>query len=480
VTDDLDTRARAAAVALHDSVRDLTVPAHTPQRPRLRLAVAAAAVVTVIAAGIALRDRGSGETDVVSGVGDVPRFVLDPPPAGLLPTGAVDLPFGGIGAITQTYWVYGDPDAADPFGNAELGVVITQGSDAELVPPDDSREVDVDGRSAWVSTSRGPAESRSITFETDAGTIAYLASSTLTDGELVEAAGEVAPADEPPGSLVGLDLVAKSSGEPTGTIPLPVPTTLGHIVGYQTQDDSVNKVIAVASVAGGEDAYLVARWALGPTGRAIRIRGAEAWVGSPFGDSSTLLVWRESPTNLVALSAFGLDEAATRAAAEGLEAASDDTWAALLAATGAVRMPSSGQAGVSGRDEDGPSYVAYVDGDGSLCLDVETSDGSSGSCTAADGGSLIVASGALGDGRFVVYGLTTLGTDGEVRITADDGPAGSEAYYEGGTVFAFIVGTGELPREVVVRAADGTELGRAAVPAPGSATFEGTATTMSG
>ncbi|MGH9274753.1 MAG: hypothetical protein ACRDZU_08915, partial [Acidimicrobiales bacterium] len=268
MTDDLDTRARTAAAALHESVRGLSVDASLARQPRPRLAIAAAVVVAVVAVAIALRNDGPDNTDVVTdNDGDVPRFVLETPPPGLLPTGAVDLPLTGPGAITQTYWVYGDPSAADPFAGADLGVVVSTGQGSEFVPPDDAREVAIDGRSLWVATSRDPLEPRSVTFETAEGSIAYLASSTLSDDELIDSAAALDAAGEAPGSLGRLDLVATSSGEPTGTVPVPIPTTLGHIVGYQTADDDLNRVVAVASVAGGEEAYLVARWALGPSSR---------------------------------------------------------------------------------------------------------------------------------------------------------------------------------------------------------------------
>ena len=166
-------------------------------------------------------------------------------------------------------------------------------------------------------------------------------------------------------------------------------------------------------------------------------------------------MWRESPTNLVAVSAFGLDKASTLAAAESLQVAGDDVWDELLSGTGDVRVPSSAKAGVTGGEPDGPLFVAYVDGDGSLCLDVETEDGSEGSCGGGDTGPLVVQVGVCGDGTFVVYGCTTLGTDGELLITADGGPAGSEAYYEGGTVFAFTVTADQIPAEVVVQGTDG-------------------------
>jgi hypothetical protein len=445
------------------------------------MAVAAALAVAVVGAAMALRDRGPDSTDVVTdNVGEVPRFLLDEPPAGLLPTGAVDLPLADAGGVAQTYWVYGDPDAADPFAEADLGVVVSSGPDVVLVPPDDSREVVVDGRSAWVSTSGDPGEMWSVTFEVDGDSIAYVASRSLSDQALVEAVAAVDLSGDAPRQIGGLDLVAVSNAGPTGTIPLPLPTSRGHIAGYQNEDGDAQRYVAVASVEGGEDAYLVARWALGPTARAVAIRGTEGWAGSPFGNTSTILVWRESPTNLVAVLTDGLDEPAAIAAAESLQVAGDDVWEALVSRTGQVRVPSDALAGVTSAEEDGSSYVAYVDGDGSLCLEVETVDGSSGTCSGGDAGPLVVHVGALGDGRFVVYGLTTFSTDSEVRITADGAPAGSEAYYEDGTVFAFVVGAGEIPDEIVVQAPDGKELGRATVPAPGSATFEGTATTMSG
>jgi hypothetical protein len=135
---------------------------------------------------------------------------------------------------------------------------------------------------------------------------------------------------------------------------------------------------------------------------------------------------------------------------------------------------------VSSADADGTSYAAYLDRDGVLCIDIETPDGSSGSCGGGvgDGEPLVVQVSSLSDGTVVVYGYTTLGTDGDVRITADGEPAGSEAYTDEGTVFAFTVAADRVPAEIVVTAADGTELGRAEVPPPGTVTA--TPTTLGG
>ena len=483
MTDDLDTRARAAAAALHESVRGLSAAPVPPPR-RLRLVAAAVLVVMAVAAVVVLLAEGPDSTDVVTDdAGDVPRLLLDPAPTGLLSTGVADLPLAEDPGVTEQYWVYGDPDASNPFAEGDLGVVISTGPDATFQPPDDAREVEIDGMPAWIATSSDPLERRSVGLDVADGTIAYIASSTLSDDELVAAVTELdlgSGTASAPSGAAGLDLVAVSTAGATGTIPLPLPTNAGHIAGYQTEDDALNKVIVVASVAGGEDAYLVARWALGPTSRAITVRETEGWVGAPYGDTSTILVWRESPTNLVALSAFGLGESATLAAAESLRSATEEEWAALVTATGQVPIPSSARAAVSGEEPDGRSWAAYLDNDGSLCLDVETADGSTGSCSSGGSAPLEVVAGDLSDGQVVVYGYTTLGTDGAVRITADGEPAGSEAYYEDGTVFAFTVPADRVPAEIIVLGPDGTELGRATVPAPESAPAEGTATTMSG
>ncbi|MEQ1786737.1 MAG: hypothetical protein ABL966_06775, partial [Acidimicrobiales bacterium] len=146
-------------------------------------------------------------------------------------------------------------------------------------------------------------------------------------------------------------------------------------------------------------------------------------------------------------------------------------------------VPPNALVGVSNDDEGGSAFAAYLDADGMLCLSYDEIEGSSsGTCGGSSEPSpLTVSTQRLANGAIVVYGYSTLGTDGELRIEAGDGSlAGlSEAFHEDGTIFAGLVTDETLPTEIVVRGPDGTELARAAVGEPGSGGFtsEGAPTT---
>ena len=152
--------------------------------------------------------------------------------------------------------------------------------------------------------------------------------------------------------------------------------------------------------------------------------GVEGWSGSPYGDGSTLVVWQASPTAVVAVTGFGIDEATLLAAAESVRAATDAEWADLLRASehhdGAAGRARSACPATTSR---GPRSRSYLDADGNLCVAYDESNGSSTeSCGgSSEAGSLQVSTERLGSGEIVLYGYTTLGTDGELRLEAEDG-----------------------------------------------------------
>jgi len=298
MTDDLDTRGRAAAHAMHDAVAAVAVPtpAEAPgawrRRPLLLVCAAGLAAVVVVAA-VVTRD-GADSTDVSStAAGDVPRLVLDEVPAGLTSTGAADLPVAGNDGPATRWWVYGDGAADDPFAEGDLGVALFAGADGGEARPEGTRAVEVGGRAGWLSVGPDPFGRRSVTVDLG-GALAYVASMTLDDDELLDAADRLGLDDgEPDGveSVGELDLLGSISAGLTGSIPLPLPRATGHVVGYQSDGD-LSHALVVATVAGGEDALLVARWAMGDTVQPVDVRGTTGWLGSPYGSQSSLLVWR--------------------------------------------------------------------------------------------------------------------------------------------------------------------------------------------
>lgn len=479
MNDELDTRARAGATALRDAVRHLPVEAaaRRTRAPQRRVALAALAIVAVVALAASLVSRGDDDERLSTDPGGAPRLVLDPPPAGLgtppvglSPSGAVDLPLPGETAVQGTYWVYGDAAADDPFAGGDLAVVEVAGpfTGGEDLAPD----AEVDGHPAFVAASSDDESeaglARLTVFVELATSTVGLGSRSLSDADLLEVAEGLdldARALDPPEELSGLDQIGTARGtlNPGATMQ-PFPVGVGHLVGYSDDGD---RAVSVASVVGGDGALAVARWSFGATARPVEVRGVDGWSGAPFGEGSAMVVWQESPTAVVALSGFGVDEATLLVAAADLRPATDQEWAELLRLSDTATVPPDALVGVSNDDEEGSAFAAYLDAEGMLCLTYDEADGSSsGTCGGSSEPSpLTVSTQRLANGAIVVYGYTTLGTDGELRIETEDGSlAGlSEAFHTDGTLFAGLVTDETLPTEIVVRGTDGTELAREAV-----------------
>ena len=173
---------------------------------------------------------------------------------------------------------------------------------------------------------------------------------------------------------------------------------------------------------------------------------------------------------VVAMAGFGVDEAALLAAAESIRTADR---------RGVDRPAPSVEHGDrprrrAGRDRRARTTRAprtrSTSADGYLCVAYDESDGvQSEACGgAARSSSLLVSAQRLGSGEIVLYGYTTLGTDGELRSRHEDGsPAGpsrptTTRARSSGELFS----DDSLPAEILVRGADGTELARAVVGAP--------------
>jgi hypothetical protein len=485
MTNDLDTRARAGARAAHDAVRDLPIPSVAPARGphRARLVLVAAAAIVVVALTATLLGGGDDDARVSTDpTGAAPRLVADPPPAGMVVGGATELP-GGDPFGSGTYWVYGDAGRDAPFEADDLAVVEVA-LDESAIRPDDARSTEVAGHPAWVSPpsedASGSAQ-HSVYVELDGSTVGLI-SASLDDDELLAVAGELdldADGLEPPASIAGLDQIGTVTGAIDLSTMLPFPIGAGHQVGYSDVSRDGSEGIAVASLEGGDDLLAVARWSLGASAHSVEVRGFDGWLGSSSGTDTPLLVWQESPTAVIAVVGYGVDDAALLATAESLRVADDDEWATLLAQAGSVEVPGDAQVGVSGGGQPDSAFAAYLDADGSLCVSYADGDGSAEMCSGGDLVPLTVSTQRLASGEILLFGYTTLGTDGEVRIEGDDGSAvGSEAYHDEGTLFAGVFSDAELPAEVIVRTSGGAELERMAVgvPGEGSVSFSGQGT----
>jgi hypothetical protein len=498
--DDLDTRARAGAVALRDAVRGLPVePAgrrtHPPRRGRVALVAAAVAALVVLTVSV-LGDGTDEQRLSTNPSGGAPRLVLGTTPSGMALTGAADLPLPGQSSLQGTYWVYGDAAADDPFADRDLAVIHFASGAEQMTPPDGSEPTEVDGHPAWVApppVDQGELGGPSVYIELDGSTLG-LVSRTLSDAELLAGAGEIdldaVPLDLPE-QVQGLDEVGTAHGAfNPGAAALPFPVEKGHLVGYSDDTADGGRSIAVAAVEGGDGMIAVARWALGATAHPVQVRGVDGWSGAPFGEGSEMAIWQESATVVVAMVGFGVEEGALLEAAASLRVATDAEWTGLLSLFDTRTVPRDAQVGISGTDEiTGAAYAAYLDAEGQLCLAYDEAAGSSlESCggSGPDAPIITVSTQRLETGGIVLYGYTTLGTDGDLRIEAADGSLASfsEAFHEAGTLFAGAFTDDTLPAEVIVRGADGAELARAEVEAPdqrsGSSGFSAEGTPITG
>lgn len=500
MTEDLDTRARSAAEGLRGAVADVPVPtmaSATPRPRRAPLVLAAAALVAVAALVAALVVVGADDdTEVATGPtspsGGVPRLVLDPVPDGLEPTGAADLPYGDAG-VHQ--WIYGEPAADDPLAGGGVSILVSPGTrralelDAALAAGGSAAEVA--GKPAAVGPDRLHAGRRQVVVDVDGTGTIVVASDVLPDSDLLSVAAMAVvegAVDDPaavPSTLPG-DLSLLGGGPWNDGLYPPLPDAQGHLVGYQAPDDRQGTIglptsVSVAVVEGDGADLASLRWSLG-LDRSEAVRGTVGWAGAATeGPDGSILVWQESSDAIGVLWAVGSVDAAV-ALAESLRPATDEEWAALLpspaATPGTAGMPSVGEtvapsgarAAVSS-SEGSTSWVAYLDGQGALCLDVFDEASSTLTCAALPLGGpepLTVAVGALPGGRFVVYGATTVGSSTDVIRGEGRDPGFSVAYpVEGGAVFAAEVVAAEVPSAVVVEdPVTGRALARAAVPPP--------------
>jgi hypothetical protein len=485
MTRDLDARGRSAAEAVRRAVADVPLPAAPapPRRSRAPLAAAAAVllVLGLVAATLAL--RGEPRADLAIGGPDgVPRLILDPVPAGLEPTGAVDLPLPDAQLDPEgTLWLYGDGDADDPMSGDDLGIISIRSDDGGLRLPRQGERTEVGGRAAVIVREDEVAgEPARVTVRISGGHLVTVASNTLPAEVLLAVAGQL---DVGTGEVVlpssmpsGLDLVATvSPGSYMAVPPLLIPLESGHLVGYQ-DDGDLARAVAVAAVAVDPGGILAARWSLGPEAREIELRGTAAWIASPY-EGGRVVVWEEAPGVLVGVTS-GLSEDATIAAIESLRLATDEEWAAfptggevevdagdgttsvevdVVGPEDTVQVPgSSGEVLAQGMTAGGESWSltlgAGPGGIGGLCLGVEITGTITSEMCGAGGREPVV----FDDVRAptFVFGEAPEATE-QVQVVHADG-ATSDAGFDGGwvgrsggrTYYVVEVPEGDTPTEV--------------------------------
>jgi hypothetical protein len=464
MSNDIDSRAREAAAALHRAVDTIDAPeaVRTPRRPRTPFLLAAAAVLVVVAVAAALLASGddADDRDITAAGGGLQPLVARVLPGGVELAGGFDLPAGGSEQAPEL-WLYGAGSGGDPFAD---GVV------AAFASTEDLPVEDIGGEQVSVGSYDGVIDDldQQRRLRAQVGDqVVTLLSWTHDDRALVDAATELfangIPADAP--DRVGdLDLVA--AVHPAGGLAMPtVAGARGHATRYQSDD---GRGIFVTAVDNTDAGWAVVRWALGAEPERVSVDGHDALIAQPYDDdTSATIAWRDGAA-IVLVSTFGLDRAALIAAAESLEPASNDEWAAAKDAVpprGDADVPDDARASVGPIDApSGASVAAYVGGDGSLCADVVTDDSSSGTCSAS----------AVGDPP---PPLTAHDNGGTAVAVAGLAPAatadiqGGEGWEvvgltpvpdSGGSLLYLIVGATEpLPAEVIFLRADGTEIGRA-------------------
>jgi hypothetical protein len=484
---DLDARGRAAAAALRAAVADVDTPQAMPTaRPsRMPQLLAAAAVIVVIGLVAALlAGRGDDPAELATGGPvEIPRLVPDQVPAGMEPTGRFDLPLlvGRAGGLLDM-WVYGDAGASDPFAGGDLAVLLARSTDSDGSAIELGGEpLEVNGRPASIEEDGLPG-TISLSIDFGDGTLVGVASTTLGADELIGVAEQVGLDDGGaimlPEDPAGLELVGHTPDASFINLGMPLPMRTGYLVGYQ-DDDDLGRAFLVGAVGGDEEALLVARWGLGKTARRVDLRGTTGWIGTPFEDGISV-VWEEAPGVLVGVTS-GLTETDTLAAIESLRPATDEEWDRLPKPTEddgetefsevGVAIPGDARGHVTGELDRG-SWVAYVDVDGHLCMDVQQRRGGEGVCSSLDQESpaplVVAASYETAGGQVVVYGRVT-GTDVEEIYVSTD-PGNSAATFDhapvdgGGWVFGGVFPEGGAPEVVtIVDPQSGSELGRATV-----------------
>ena len=329
MTNDLDTRARAGARALHEAVASRAGPRHGSHP-------VAASRSRAGAGGGRRRRRRRGHRTGDEGRGRAapqhrPLRRRPPPrarPAAARPGGhrcGGPPRAGRMPACGAPYWVYGDASAADPFEEGDLGLVHLSSESLHL-DREGAAGVEVDGHPAWVANEPDAATGlRSVVVELDGSSLGLL-SATLGDDELLAAAGDLdldAVALDPPDRLAGLEQVgvARGCAQPRDRA-ASAPHRRGpprrvrgrRLRGHPHGDRGVRP---------GRRRH-AGRRPLGARRHRSHRRGAgrRRMVGLAYlGAESPMLVWQESPGVVVTMAGYGVDEATLLAAAESIRTA---------------------------------------------------------------------------------------------------------------------------------------------------------------
>lgn len=340
----IDTRARAAAEAVHESVDRITVQPPDYGRRRQRQVVAAAlTIVTLLVASVAIlatRD-GNDSTRVAAEGGGLHPLVPASPPDGFLIDGAFDLPQPTSQIGVQR--LYGKAAGRDPFGDGDLSVTVigsTQPDDddgEDASPLDPTREDTValaDGTVALYNEGGGRF-ARSLRWFLPGHGEAMVSSYSLDRGQLISVADslDVGPDGAfevtalPDGYTLVAELPDMTVVSGLGVTPARADAE-GHVLVYRPADGSRAASVSILVVEAGAAEMSAFRWMAGPSVEATQIRGRPA-LRSVIGAGDHPLVhlgWFEAEGVLVEVSTIGLPEDEAVEIAESLEPVDDDTW----------------------------------------------------------------------------------------------------------------------------------------------------------
>lgn len=503
----IDTRARAASVAVHEAVSQVSPPG--PPAPRQRSGVLAlatvAAVLVVLGAFVLVTNRPeTGQIPVAAGDGDLPRLIPQTVPEGLALASVLDLPDDlsredRESSRRHTQWIYGAGPPDDPFREADAAVMMTRtdAPDDVLPDPDEATEaVPLRGttgvfrpmsEASGVASFLGWAERPDLvvtiqSFSLDRETLIAIAEGIVVADDRAETPtlprglGLLAQVEIADGSLTAMGSVARTvsyGGAPIG--PELPPSYLGVVVGR-----------------GNESHEIAMRWAAGPTAKELEIRGRQALLSRmsfEWGKAITLtyltLSWVERPGVLAAVSGQGVSEADLIAAAESLDEVSAEEWQRMKD-EGRDRQrerhtwpddPGGREQLVSGDLTDGQGRFRLLTDGSVLCIEVEARNGSDsglpgrgGSCSPiGDPDRLSVHNshgfvwGRAPDASVSVRVVLTDGTE----LASGSGTSSGDV--TGGPLeirwFALELQPDREPVEVIALAEDGTVIAREPVPA---------------
>lgn len=334
-------------------------------------------------------DRPATLLDTTDGVRP-PPMVPTMVPDGLEPAAALDLPLAGGAVPTTALVLYGDPDAADPFGEGDVAVLATgtAGRPAETATGPDA--VAVRGRPAtFTEAFAGPDLGlKALGWVDEGDTSVQVVSRSLTRDELLDVAaaldvaGGTARAARP--LPRGLRIVARQSraSVPSGSAPIPLGVS-GHVVSYTSPagDAGPQRHLLVGSHAGGAEVLTVLRWYYGATARPQAVSGhagvLASLVGSrsqscavtldraqggcdPAGSEAALVLAWATASEVVVMSSSGVSETDLLGSASTVSAVDDASWQRLRAAANR-RQADQGDAASRGSNS-GPATTAPAPG----------------------------------------------------------------------------------------------------------------------